>query len=464
MVSEDDAADVLVVNTCTVTARADRKSRQTVYQASGRKPLLTVATGCSVEQFSADYASLDGVIAVPNAAKSQVFDIVDSALRGETVDLMVLYPVDASGGANAFGARRDNSFAYRPAFPAFRTRASIKIADGCSNACSFCIIPRVRGAARSRPLDDILGEAEALLAAGIRELVLTGVNMSRYDHDGQGFGDVLNELLNLRSLPVGDAPDYRVRISSIEPDGLDDAFLQALGHPRMAPHLHLCLQSGSSRVLLAMRRMYTREGYDALVHDIRVARPDIDLTTDILVGFPGETEEDFQQTLDAVDHHQFSHVHAFPYSVRNGTRAARMPGKVPGPMIRNRMTQLAERAEQVKRHVRAGRIGTVETVLVEGMQAQAVEARGKPAADHSVQLPRGIGDHYLHVRIREGAEPHSGAGTALEQGASALAVRPGDLLRVRITGISPGPDPDALGVPVLPQRGQLARQVNRTLP
>lgn len=418
MVAEDHPAEVLVVNTCTVTARADRKSRQAVYQASARQPRLTVATGCSVEQFSADYAALDGVIAVPNGSKSRIFDIVDAALRGEIVDLM---------------AFKGDSFAYAPAMPEFRTRASIKIADGCSNACSFCIIPRVRGAARSRPLPEIVNEAESLLSGGVRELVLTGVNMSRYSHDGHGFSDVLAALLNLQS-PVSEAsPDYRVRISSIEPDGLDDGFMRALSHPRLAPHLHLCLQSGSSRTLLAMRRMYTREGYDELVSRIRSARPDIDLTTDILVGFPGEQDEDFRLTLDAVEQHRFSHVHAFPYSLRAGTRAVRMPGRVPAAEIRSRMGQLSELSQRIKREERAARIGSQQSVLVETSEGGA----------------RGIGDHYLHVQISAPA-------------ASELP-RPGELVRTRITGLGDGPDPDALGILVGSNEREPARKINRPL-
>ena len=243
--------------------------------------------------------------AVDNARKSQIFDLVTAHLAGEVVDPAAL-PADP--------------FGYRPGAQPLHTRATIKIQDGCDNFCTFCIIPAVRGRALSRPAPDILDEARRLLDEGHRELVLTGVNIGRYRWADWTFSRLLEELLALPG-------DYRVRVSSLEPDPLDDRFVELTGHERLCPHLHLCLQSGSDRILLRMRREYDVDGYLGLIDRIRATwrRRGVPahFTTDVMVGFPGETGDDFARTLAVCETVDFGHIHTFRYCAarRNARRA-----------------------------------------------------------------------------------------------------------------------------------------------
>ncbi|MCK4855409.1 MAG: MiaB/RimO family radical SAM methylthiotransferase, partial [Bacteroidales bacterium] len=284
-------------------------------------------------------------------------------------------------------------------------RSLIKIQDGCDNFCTFCIVPFVRGRAISRPFEKIRENILQVLDFGYREIVLTGVNIGRYDHKGTNFESLVEKILDIPG-------NFRVRISSIEPDGYGDRFIELFQHPKLMPHLHLCLQSGSDAVLLRMRRMYTLSEFRSLVDKFRNRHPDFNLTTDIIVGFPGETEPDFQSTCNVVKDIGFSHIHTFKYSRRKGTRADRMPDQVPEKVKSERSEHIRQIGEENKRKYRSSLLGKTERVLVE------------KTGDGSA---RGYGEHYVPVRFPSGqAEKNR-------------------IYPVIIKGIRDGADPDLSG-------------------
>ncbi len=338
-------ADVLVVNTCTVTNQSNQKSRTAInqLQRKNRNAKLFI-TGCMAVSHKAELEQLFPLAhVVDNKQKSAIYHKVDSILKGtdeiplnETADL----------------------FSYESVTELFHTRSMVKIQDGCDNFCTFCIIPFVRGRATSRPPQQIISNVQDLVAKGAKEIVLTGVNIGRYSIDGLNFSALVEQILEVEG-------DFRVRISSIEPDGFDERFFKLVHHPKMTPHLHLCLQSGSDRVLLQMRRMYTTQVFRETVERIRLVNPLFNFTTDVIVGFPGESDDDFTQTLDFCRTMQFGHIHIFKYSDRNDTRASRMSDKVSGKVMKLRSQQLHELAENLKREYRLQLLNVPQTVLVE---------------------------------------------------------------------------------------------------
>ena len=420
VVDRAESADVVVVNTCTVTGQADRKSRNAVYRAAragggphtavtgsaeshDRDPTrpLVVATGCYVTAQGGVTCDLPGVdYTVDNDRKSRIFDLVAAHLAGEVVDPAAL-PSDP--------------FGYRAGEQPLHTRVTIKIQDGCDNFCTFCIIPTVRGRAQSRPARDILDEARRLLDAGHRELVLTGVNIGRYQWGDWSFSRLLEELLALPG-------DYRVRVSSLEPDPLDDRFVELTGHERLCPHLHLCLQSGSDRILLRMRREYDVDGYLDLIERIRSVwrRRGVPahFTTDVMVGFPGESDDDFARTVAVCEAVDFGHIHTFRYSARAGTRAARLPAAVPEPVKAERSAAVRALAAAGRRRLAQRLTGHRQRVLVE-------EASGAFAS--------GYGESYLRIRFPAASRPAPGEWYPV----TVTDRLPDD----RLTGLPAGPPP-----------------------
>jgi threonylcarbamoyladenosine tRNA methylthiotransferase MtaB len=367
IVDPDGEADVYVINTCTVTNQGDRKSRAAIRQAVRHAPpdALVIATGCmAVSQRDALEAETGITYVVPNDAKSSIPELVDAHVRGEVVD-----PGHFKGGV----------FAYGLADGGFHMRQAVKVQDGCDNFCTYCIVPAVRGRAVSRPVADVLVHVRKVLEAGAREIVITGVNIGRYDHEGIGFDRLLEQIIALPG-------DYRVRISSMEPEGITDRFVALFENPRLCPHLHLCLQSGSDRVLL--RRFYSVAQYMKQICRIRAAHDRFNFTTDVIVGFPGESDVDFHETLAIVREVGFSHIHAFKYSRRSGTRADRMDGQVPERVKVERSQALRVIGQALKRASREQMLGVPQMLLTQrvarnGMQHgyteyyHPVELRGK---------------------------------------------------------------------------------------
>ena len=332
VVGEEDKADVYVVNTCTVTNLASRKSRQFIRRKKTQDSgCIVVVTGCYAQTDPEKVAEIDGVniICGTNEREGLVERVEAYAQahgsRQAPVEKHVL-PYDALGEYISSGIITGASD---------RTRAYIKIQEGCNRFCSYCIIPYARGPVRSRDASEIIEEAKALIAGGYKELVLTGINTALYGREtGDGFP--LNDLLRKISAIEG---DFRIRLSSLEPTVVNaDMVKLLLDIDKLCHHLHLSIQSGSDRVLSAMNRPYTREQYLDIVKVLKEADPDYGISTDIIAGFPGETEDDFAESLDIIKKAGFCRVHAFNYSVRPGTAAEKMDGHVP-PTVRKERTE-----------------------------------------------------------------------------------------------------------------------------
>ena len=345
LVNFDESPDVVVVNTCTVTNQSDQKSRTTISQAArANSNTVVVVTGCMANNFKEKLESQDNItFVVENNRKSSVLALVDAHFSRE-----ILHPNQLP----------QDVFRYEPVQKSLHTRSAVKIQDGCDNFCTFCIIPMVRGRAVSRPVEEVLESVRKTLENGFKEIVITGVNIGRYEDGEDRFEDLLAKVLDVPG-------DFRVRISSLEPDGFGDRFVGLFNHPKLMPHLHLCLQSGSDKTLLRMRRMYDVAQFRKTVNLFRSVYPDFNFTTDIIVGFPGETDEEFQETIDAVKEFNFSHVHTFKYSVRKGTRAERLENHVPERIKTERSAKIRELSEENKKQYYQSLVGKTQNVLVE---------------------------------------------------------------------------------------------------
>ncbi|WP_439183498.1 tRNA (N(6)-L-threonylcarbamoyladenosine(37)-C(2))-methylthiotransferase MtaB [Carboxylicivirga taeanensis] len=366
VVEDSKDTDVFIVNTCTVTNQSDQKSRYVVNHAlnHGHKGMLII-TGCMAnhhkEQLEKRYPN---AYVVDNQQKSAIPQLVEAHFNQEIIPSNTY-----EGGV----------FSYAPAGETFHTRSMIKIQDGCDNFCSFCIIPKVRGRAVSRSVDAILENIKQVVAFGYKEVVITGVNISRYQHDGVNFSQLLRHIVDMDL-------DFRLRISSIEPDSFDDEFFELMQHPKITPHLHLCLQSASESVLLQMRRMYTYKLYKRMVARLREVDPRFNITTDIIVGFPGESEADFEKSVTAIKDLDFGHVHTFKYSKREDTRAARMNNGVPEGEKTRRSEIIRKVALENKRAYRKRFIGCHQVVLIETI---------------TDDWSKGYGEYYVPVKVNE---------------------------------------------------------------
>ncbi len=368
VVDFSDYADITVINTCTVTNQSDQKSRHTINQAARRNPdgLLVVA-GCLVNNHREKLEENTSITyLVDNERKSQIVSLVDAHFKGEVVHPLS-YNVD--------------KFGFQAVDKSLHTRTSIKVQDGCDNFCSYCIVPSVRGQALSRPSEEVLENIRQVVENGFKEVVITGVNIGRYSHQGMNIEGLMEKVLELPG-------DFRVRISSMEPDGFGSGFYQLFQHPKMSPHLHLCIQSGSDAILKKMRRMYTVKEFLQVVETFRKHIADFNFTTDIIVGFPGETEDDFKQSLDIVREARFSHVHTFRYSRRKGTRADDMEDQIPETLKTTRSEKMRLLSKQM-------RIAYMESMLGKEQQILVEKVDGK-------NMARGYGEHFLPIQFQAG--------------------------------------------------------------
>lgn len=338
----EEEADLVVVNTCTVTGEAEKKTRKAVRHALRANPTArVVVTGCAAALDADAFSSMD--------------------LRVEVVpkgELAAAAPNDAALRAGE----------------GFRTRVGVKVQDGCDNACTYCIVHVARGRATSRPADDVVRECASYARAGAREIVLTGINLGSYCDGGRRDPSAIRLAALLRRLldetadlhAPGEAP-ARFRVSSIEPRDVDDALIDLLASAdgRVCRHLHLPLQAGSSKVLREMARPYDAERFVALVERLYRRIPQLALSTDIIAGFPGETDAEFQETLDVARACRFAKIHAFPYSPRIGTPAAERADQVPPAFKEARAAMLRALGDELRASERARRAGTVELALVE---------------------------------------------------------------------------------------------------
>lgn len=371
LVAEAAQADLAVVNTCTVTAAAASDSRQKIRQAARAGAGEIVATGCWASLQPGEASSLPGVSrVVPNLEK----DSLVPSLLGLKVEAFELEPVER---LPLPGAR-------------LRTRAFIKVQDGCDNRCTFCITTLARGASRSRPLAEILADIRAALhvveggEAAAQEIVLTGVHLGSW---GQDFASPAHLAGLIRTI-LDELPVPRLRLSSLEPWDLDERFFDLWKDPRLCRHLHLPLQSGSATTLRRMARKTTPAAFTALVSAARSAIPDLAITTDLIVGFPGETEAEFAESLAYVRQVGFAGGHVFPYSARPGTAAARMPGQVKNALRKQRSSLLRAVLDESAAAYQAAFIGQVLPVLWES--ATGLGPQGWQVS--------GLTDNYLRVR------------------------------------------------------------------
>lgn len=338
-------AQAFVINTCSVTHVADRKARHAVRLARRLSPgALVVLTGCYAETAPADVASRIGADAVYRNAEK-------AAVPARVFERLELAGDPAAGCA-------------APVRGGLRTRAFVRIQEGCDELCAFCIVPYTRGRETSRPIEDVVREVQEREAEGVLEVVLTGTQLGNYGRDlgwrreEQGPAPLLAELLARTSLP-------RIRLSSLQAQDIHTELLSLWRDGRLCPHFHIPLQSGSDPVLVAMRRRYTAAQYRRAVDMVRAQVPNVSITTDVIAGFPGETEADFEATLALCEEVGFAAMHCFPYSRRPHTGADRMRGHLPPQVRRERLRRLLDVAERSHAAFRAAQLGSYASVLWE---------------------------------------------------------------------------------------------------
>ena len=338
VVAPDQAADIYLLNTCTVTHIADHKCRKLLRLAHRRNPdALIVVTGCYAERVPVELSSIEGVgLIIGNRDKERMVEIIEDK-------------------ANGHRARRRRS---SPQNPPLRTRPLVKIQEGCSQPCSFCIVPRVRGPEISRPQEEVIAEVKARVAEGYKEVVLTGSRIGRYGL-GEGLRGLITHIL-------GESDVQRLRLSSLEPSDLTPDLLRLWEDSRLCPHVHLPLQSGSDSVLERMGRAYSTAEYERAVSLARNAIPNLALTTDIMVAFPSECEERFNESYRFCERIGFAGLHIFPYSPRPGTRAVRMANTVGDGEKKRRTHLMLDLAEGSRRRFRERFLGQRMSVLWEG--------------------------------------------------------------------------------------------------
>jgi len=337
-------ADLVVVNTCAVTGEAVRKSRKLLRRAQRDNPKAKlVVSGCYATLDPTESSETLGVdLVVDNQHKDRLVEIACQKL-----DLHAMPELATEPGENPLLARG-------------RQRAFIKVQDGCRYRCSFCVVTLARGEERSRPIADVVKEINRLHQEGIQEVVLTGVHIGGYGSDlGINLYQLIHGILVQTGVP-------RLRLGSIEPWDLPEQFWELFQNPRFMPHLHLPLQSGADSVLRRMSRRCTTQEFRRLVDGARAHVPDINITTDIIVGFPGETDQEWQQSLSFIEQMGFGHLHIFAYSPRPGTKAATLPNQLERPVIKARSQELHEVGQRLKQATLKKNLGREFPVLIEG--------------------------------------------------------------------------------------------------
>ena len=377
-----DQADVVVVNTCSVTATADQGARQTIRRIVRANPSVRViVTGCYATRAPQELASLPNVVqVVPNTRKEIVADVVTNESSISTAERF-------DGGDGPCGS------VITPGV-AGRTALTMRVQTGCNERCSYCIIPSTRGRGQSKPLDEIGRDVTRAVHAGYREITITGVHLGSYGRDLPEPASLLTLLERL----AGFSADVLFRISSLEPmDCTPEIVSLAASSPRIAPHFHLPLQHGADAMLRAMRRPYTAASYTALVQRIVSLMPHASIGSDVIVGFPGETDAQFEESIAMLRDLPLSHLHVFPYSDRPGTEASAIHPKVAGTLIRERGKRVREIGADMAVRFRTAQRGTLRRALVvdDGWSA--------------------VTDNYVKVRLQQHAERNTWVNVTLSQ-------------------------------------------------
>jgi threonylcarbamoyladenosine tRNA methylthiotransferase MtaB len=429
-----EVADIYIVNTCTVTHLGDRSSRQMISQARRRHPdALLVVTGCYAELNPKAVAALPGVnLVVGNSGKDSLVEAIKQRWEPETSDsnqfedqtiadkgdrqgshlrgimkgpyqrtlgqALAMFPIDSQHiGSDQSLTLPDLEEDPQPDNPArlspfvegeanhanrhlSRTRVQMKVQDGCDNRCTYCIVPYVRGKSRSRSIESVVEHVRRKVRAGFKEIVLTGIHLGDYHPDGdeeRNLGDLIAALLRETDIP-------RIRVSSLEPEDFRLEWLELWDNPRMCRHLHLPMQSGSDIILRRMARRYNSARYRTIVTTAKRLVPGIAISTDIITGFPGETDEDFEQTYQLATELQFAKAHIFRFSPRQGTAAARMRGQIPDTVKKARSERLLRLNDEDSRRFREQFLGQTVQVLIESCKHGRWE---------------GLTDNYLRVEL-----------------------------------------------------------------
>lgn len=344
-----DNADICLVNTCTVTNTADNKSKQVINNIRKNNPnAIVVAFGCFCEFRKANINDLiDAEIILGTKNKTKVLKCIKDYEKNH--ERIILFDESKE---DVFEDMEIKKYEHHH-------RAFIKIEDGCNNFCSYCIIPYVRGRVRSKDFNKCIIEVNDLALSGHKEIVLSGIHTGQYSSDNKRLADLINEISKVEQIK-------RIRLSSVEIVELDDKMMDIIkNNKKFVSHLHIPLQAGCDKTLKAMNRRYDLEYFTDKVNTIRSLRPDISLTTDVIVGFPGETEEDFECTYNYCKNIGFAKIHVFPYSDRNGTVASRMPNHVPRNIVKERARKLIELSDTLEKKYFKKFIGKEEEVLVE---------------------------------------------------------------------------------------------------
>ena len=416
-----DMADIYIVNTCTVTHMGDRSSRQMISQARRRRPdALLVVTGCYAEINHQAVAALPGVtLVIGNGGKESLVDSINTQLK--TSPITTMYPVETSNSVKTRAPNRflpvlhadtqhigsDSSFPLvgideepQPENPSrislvtdlttlpvaansrllSRTRVQMKVQDGCDNRCTYCIVPYVRGGSRSRSIESVVEHVQRKVRAGFQEIVLTGIHLGDYHPDNEkkrDLGDLIATLLHATDI-------RRIRVSSLEPEDFRLEWLELWENPRMCRHLHLPMQSGSDHILRRMARRYNSERYHKIVTTAKRFVPGMAISTDIITGFPGESDSDFKLTYQLATELQFAKAHIFRFSPRQGTAAARMQGQVKEEVKKARSERLLALNDQDVRRFRQQFLGETVQVLLESYKHGRWE---------------GLTDNYLRVEV-----------------------------------------------------------------
>ena len=374
IVDYDEMADIYIINTCTVTHQGARKSRKITRRLKRKNPEAYIAVvGCYAQVDSEEVLEIEGVdLILGTKGRERIVDFVEQGIKaGEKVNFVQdLEEEDPFENVKLDKVRG-------------KTRANIKIQDGCEQFCAYCIIPYARGGLKSRPLDSTVTEVQKLVEHGVKEIVLTGIHLGEYgqDHEDLDLVKLLRALIAIEDLK-------RIRLSSIEGTEVSEELINLIAESdKLCRHLHLPLQSGSDQVLEAMNRPYTVEEFKDMVEQIRDRIPEIAITTDVIVGFPGESEADFSATCEVVEDLGFSSVHVFKYSKREGTPAAKFDEQVHSRVKKQRSKKLREIAKKLAKNYQEKFIGTRQQVLLEDRR------------DNQTGLLTGLTDNYLRVLV-----------------------------------------------------------------
>lgn len=388
IVDSNEDADIYVINTCTVTNLGDRKSRQFIRRAKkANVNSIVAAVGCYSQVAPEEVEAIEGVdIVIGTTDRNRIVDLCEEA-KDKNKKINVVKSIKGHKEFENLNIADLKS----------KTRAYIKIQEGCNQFCSYCIIPYARGPIRSRDLEDILIESKKLSNAGFKEVILTGIHVTSYGKDLHDLTliDVIEEISKIEGIE-------RIRLSSIEPTFIDEEFMRrAVNSKKLCDHFHLSLQSGSDTVLKRMNRKYTTSQYKDIVNLIRKHMPDAGITTDVIVGFPGETDEEFEETYNFVKDIHFSRIHVFKYSPRKGTPASRFKNQIHGNIKHERSERLILLGEELMRTFNENYFGKTLPVLFEEREKGFMEGYTTNYIRVKVQAEDEIRGKILPVKITD---------------------------------------------------------------